>query len=366
MEARKYKTLTLLTVGLLGLVIGIAVSRFWQSRETPDSIPASSELPPSQGTDSSDVRSAGTVSRFQVFQDTSIGEPLPPSSAPVREVLAQLDQRARNGEAKAACRVAYEKSLCSTLPKQRLQYEQWLASSRRGIDLMDPKHIKQYTERIEFQDGEHRARLAWLTRHCASVDGVDASESMQLWRRAALLGSPYAAKRYASGRIFKLDSMLVLSGQLAVWRSEAPRLAFSAAEQGDLAMTLVLAGALSPYPDGSEAFLAQAVEQDGPLSLALFRRAHRALVAAYSRVNDPEDEYFIASQTKSWDIQRWIDDLSYFLGPEGVQRADELERTQLASWQPITVSSGVTNMSSWGYTSVRRATECGKTQETER
>lgn len=205
--------------------------------------------------------------------------PLPDPSQPLPGVIAELEQRARAGEAAAACRLAAEWSHCSALPERRAEFDAWLSSRRLALDLMPEALRADAAANIERELPLRERTLRELQAHCGEVPVPSPAEVARMWRAAAVGGDAAALRQYASGHAFKWGKLLDTLPELATYRAEAPGLARLAASRGDLDMALALASAYAPTGRRERTLLQQSVAADPAQGLALFRRIEAALDA---------------------------------------------------------------------------------------
>lgn len=199
--------------------------------------------------------------------------PLPPTTAPLREILAELRGRANAGEGAAACRLAAEMDYCENI-RGRLAGE--AAALRRSSWLEEA--LKKATS-PEQQKGLRAAqgamvakseRLLEESRHCEGTPEFSADERVRHWRTAAQAGNVPALRQYAVGNAFRLNDSLDNLDELRTYRAEAEAMAWRAVKAGDLPAAMALAQAYSPVPQGGRRYLlAQSVRPDAARALGL-------------------------------------------------------------------------------------------------
>lgn len=273
--------------------------------------------------------------------------PLPPLDAPLDSVLDDLRRRAAAGEPAAACRLAAELSHCDELRYRRADDQRWLAQRQAALRAIPNPDVRQTAmKNIEREMAERGERLDAIERHCAAVKTPTPQESVEQWRRAALLGHPAAMRQYASGNAFRMTSLMDTLPMLQTYKREAEPIARRLAAQGDFSMAVALAAGYNPSPMGSRSLLAQTLKPDGAMSLALYELAKQTLA------NETDLRY--ASLRR--DIDTAIEDLRANLSPDELARARGLSAKAFVDWKPLEVKGAPERISTTGgQRSVHRA-----------
>ncbi|TXI51073.1 MAG: hypothetical protein E6Q50_01820 [Lysobacter sp.] len=308
-------------------VVAIATTWFLARRTGPDIAPVVDEAavapPPVAATELKAIPSA----------------PLPPLDAPLESVLDDLRRRANAGEPAAACRLAAEYSHCDELPYRRADDQRWLAQRQVALQAIPNPDVRAIAmKNIEREMAERGGRLDTIERHCASVRTPSPQESVELWRRAALLGHPAAMRQYASGNAFRTNRLMDALPMLDTYKREAESIARKLAAQGDFSMAVALAAGYNPSPIGSRSLLAQTLKPDGAMSLALYELAKRSLP------NDGDLRY--ASLRR--DIDTAIEDLRANLSPDDLARSRDLSAKAFVDWKPLEVKGAPERISTTG------------------
>ncbi|MAL02891.1 MAG: hypothetical protein CL625_01245 [Arenimonas sp.] len=252
-------------------------------------------------------------------------QPLPSLDLPLAEVLPELERRAALGEAGAACRLATELASCQWLPMRREQHLNWLVERQRVLENTaasgDAKALASFTRRFEQQSESRERGLAAQEARCAGVTPPDEPTMARRWYHAARLGSRVAQRYWATGRSFPPTAMLNSQAELAVYRAQAPDMAWRLVREGDLPTTLAMAGALAPLDSRRFSLLGQAVQEDPVESLALYLRLQETLAESNPQALDLLQE-----------VGHRIELLGELTTP--AQRADaERRKREMAQWQ---------------------------------
>jgi hypothetical protein len=174
---------------------------------------------------------AATLPKPAQGADT-LDRPLPPLDAPFTEVVDVLRERARNGDAESACRLAAEYALCASVPRQLSDFERWLAQRQLAIRLIsDPILLKEAKDNVRRELGPRERSVSKIRRHCAGVDQASPTDIANDWLSAAKAGSLAAMKNFASGNAFRWDSILDVLPELSEYRSLAEPMAIEVAKK---------------------------------------------------------------------------------------------------------------------------------------
>jgi hypothetical protein len=222
---------------------------------------------------------AATLPKPAQGADT-LDRPLPPLDAPLAEVVDVLRERARNGDAESACRLAAEYALCASVPRQLGDYDRFRSAiERENAEAASPEGLR-YVEKAR----RHiETDLDYTLGHCAGVEQASPAQLARYWLQAAKAGNLPAMKMFASGNAFRRDRLLDLLPELAEYKVLAESMAIKVANAGSQRMMFALAIAYLP-PDerlpnlraqsaGAEgiSLLSQSVTQDRAKSIALLR-----------------------------------------------------------------------------------------------
>lgn len=249
--------------------------------------------------------------------------PLPPLDAPLSLIVDDLRERAAKGEAAASCRLAAEYAYCGQLSYRRAEMDRWLSERERALVLISSPDAKRGAAKsIEREMALRQTRVDELSNHCSGATIPTASEVARTWRSSALAGNPAAMKQYASGNVFRMNSMLDALPELAIYKQEAERVATVAAKRGDFDMLLLLAAGYSPSQTASRPLLAQALEPDLARSLALYRHARDQLKRSGHE-----------SERISYEVEDRIRSLEAGLSAQEATRAAQIG-SELQRWDP--------------------------------
>jgi hypothetical protein len=264
------------TFAALGVsfVLGIAGARFLFDSTPGETAPEAREtstatLPSSHV---AAIRAPATTLPKPAQGGDTLDRPLPPLDAPFAEIVDALRERARNGDAESACRLAAEYALCASVPRQLSEFERWLAQRQLAIRLnSDPILLKDAEVNVRRELGPRERSISKIRKHCADVDLAAPAEIANDWLNAAKAGSLAAMKNFASGNAFRWDSILDVLPELSEYRTLAEPMAIEVAKNGDQEMMLALAAAYSPLKIGSRNLLAQTISPNREKSIALYR-----------------------------------------------------------------------------------------------
>ncbi|MGD9582755.1 MAG: hypothetical protein AB7V26_03655 [Lysobacterales bacterium] len=215
--------------------------------------------------------------------------PLPAPDAPLASFIDELRERADQGDARAACRLAAELRHCETvdvtLAQAQLRARQ--LQQMKSFQRPEPATEEQRKafeasakQRADYEAGLEKqiANALQATEHCAAVPRASPREQVRYWRQAALAGHLPSMAMYASGNVFRMRNSLAHLPDLEVYRHEAPALAKRAALAGDNQSLIALAWAYGVHDDHmNPGLLAQAVTPDPGEALSLLLLAQRRL-----------------------------------------------------------------------------------------
>lgn len=161
--------------------------------------------------------------------------PLPPPGASLKETLPSLQAQAAEGDAVAACRIAFELDRCMKLP--------WLVAAANAASREPAGAIAEQRERVA-------ALAAWRTRNaalgesaCAGIDQVDPALVWSYAIAAALAGNRQARFVVINGFSAGLDVMRPerTLEEWAEWRQHVARLESDGIADGDLRIVAIAA-----------------------------------------------------------------------------------------------------------------------------
>lgn len=273
--------------------------------------PAPADTDQATRTGEHNAASVATAASAPQTIEASASQPLPPLDAPVADILDTLEQRARAGDARAACRLASELRRCGSLQRRRaLDFSRSLSEST-------PRQVSD-----EMVDVAARMSVALENdeRACAGVPPERSADAV-LWLQRAAAGQHLPSMiAFAGGYWMAGDSSFVAHPQVvAAYSRDALPMALATIESGDPtlanALGLAYAGRWSGTP------LDRLVPRDDALAYALLTASREAAPAApmptgRPRIDDPH--------------ARTLADLDAALAPEQRARAAS-ERARLAA-----------------------------------
>jgi len=191
---------------------------------------------------------------------------LPSMELPLQSTIATLIQRADQGDAEAACRLALEYQKCDEVEKQLMSID----------DLSRGGEVENVVATVSI--GSDSSNFYSGVEHCAGVQPPAPGRVAELLRRSASNGNPAAMRAYATGAGFSYDSLLEEIDELRAYKTLGPQVARSAILDGDGTVLLSLAAAHQPETHlFAKPLLAQAVSIDVVEALALFEVARSEL-----------------------------------------------------------------------------------------
>lgn len=316
--------LGVLLIGLLG-VVGVAIHSHVNAGPTPVPGPAAVTATASGETDPNvhgdpekparepvDVAAGPGSGTLPPSAPASLAaQPLPPLDAPVADILDALEQRARAGDVRAACRLASELGRCGSLQRRRAM------DLGRSLAQSPPRQISD-----EMVDVAARISMALEAdeRACVGVAAERTADAV-LWLQRAAAGRHLPSMvAFAGGFWMSGDSSFVARPEVvATYARDAVPMALATLEAGDPtlanALGLAYAGRWSGTP------LDRLVKRDDAQAYALLAAAGAAAPAPPMPIvrRTPEDPH-----------ARTLADLEASLAPEQRARA-ESERLRLAA-----------------------------------
>ena len=198
--------------------------------------------------------------------------PLPPHDVPLAQVRDELEQRARSGDRRAACRLAVDLIRCQELPTVRAASSAMERSLARDDVARDEPNVGF---RIDFL-ARTQNRLEALEPLCAGIDPLDAAQGFDWLLRAAELGHAPSMAEFARRPAVPFQSYLSELDRLRVYRERAPEMAMRAIAAGDVSLLPELASAHLDNP-GHMGFspLSQLVEKDNATAYAYYALMQR-------------------------------------------------------------------------------------------
>lgn len=212
--------------------------------------------------------------------------PLPPMDSPVVETVLALRERARSGDAVAACRLAADLMLCD-----------WLQPSRATIS----------------DDTEHR---------CRGLDESDLRESARWLRAAARAGHVPSMRTYAETAGVPFDKQSTRLDDMKVHREEAASMLEAAARGGSISAvhTLLMVHLVqAEFP-----LLHEIYDGRRDASEALSYRMLFELAAEPNIEKDPPEERVAVFRDYALKIGK--------LSPTQIENAEQRARQRFAAW----------------------------------
>lgn len=310
--------------------------------------PALAAMPPAEETTAGEGDGAADPSAAPSPPAPRPARPLPDPAAPLATIVSELEQRARGGEAAAACRLAAEWSHCAMLPERRAEFDAWLSNRRLALDMLPEANRAEAAARIERELPLREQHLRALQAHCGDVPVPSPAEVARVWRAAAVGGNTAALRHYASGNGFRWATLMDVLPELATYRAEAPGLARLAASRGDLDMAVALASSYAPTGGRHRTLLQQSVAPDPAQGLALYRHIEAALDAGGA-----------GTTRLAMEVSERIATLEKSLPPEELARAARHGNEMAAQWQPLQLRGAAQMQATGAVRSIDRAW-CGR------
>lgn len=323
----------LLRLSAIIIAVVVAVVLFVQRERWVDSSPADSagavETPDADR--GADPAATAAMLAVAPVEPAPPAGPLPPLDAPLAQVAPELERRAAAGETGAACRLAYELSVCRWSSGDHETHARWLRRKTQELDRIEAQKntaaINKFRSEFESELARREEQLAKRNERCQGFTQVEPSLMAQRWYQAARLGSLSARRLWVGGEALPPDGYLASTAELALYRATAGDMAWQLVREGDLPTTLRVAHAISGMHRGRYSLLAQALPEDRAMAIALYRRALQALEGNDNRGAEP--------------LRRQIEAELDLLGD--LSRADELaeaERRALefADWTAVDAS----------------------------
>jgi hypothetical protein len=205
---------------------------------------------------------------------------LPARDAPLASVIADLEQRARGGDARAACRLAADLSRCALLPRRR-EFRAMIDPLRDGGDrgsrrggAVDWQIDTAARLDVTLEDDE---------RLCEGITREQSRRSIDWLHRAAQAGHVPSMAAFGSGNWMSTEPAFIHQPELvAAFARDAARMAAAALDAGDRSLLeplgLAYAGRGSLVGP-----LGELIEPDPAKAHALLQLASESADAAPSR-----------------------------------------------------------------------------------
>lgn len=255
--------------------------------------------------------------------------PLPPPDAPLRESIAALDQAARRGDAKAACRLAGELRRCRVAARWEGELR---TSPQTAADFglsMNPEATAEF-DRVQ---ARRRGVMEAAIEHCRGVEREHFATDAAYLSMAAAAGHRPSQIEFIAGHHLQPAAMLADPSQLQVYRANANRYFTNALEAGDLAV-------LRPWREATEsdqaalrAFLPEAWLEPGFFAALFARLTPEQQISVQQHLRISQEIVPTAAQTRAADelFDRYFADSTPV--PGHVRPPDEGNETVLLNEQ---------------------------------
>ena len=280
----------LIPVAMLALGAGIG---FWtRDRQSPADAPIGTDTAPGEaataapatsrkasdgnvGDASSTTTAAVKATGFELNAQVApsfAAAPLPPLDAKIADIYDTLKERARQGDGKAACRLAIELQQCSTrdFMLQGADRATRMMANRPNAATPDARRQEWESRMLDVAQRQIDYAVA-LDERCQGLSQDQVAEHVDWWRAAALSGHVPSMVHYAKGDGFRLNATLDNLDRLAAYRGEAERLMRAAAAAGSAEALQQLLLSYAPERDPRGTLLQQAIEPDPVEAAALLR-----------------------------------------------------------------------------------------------
>lgn len=299
----------LIPVAMLALGAGIG---FWtRDRQSPMDVPAGTGTAPgaaataapvtarqasdgevgdAAATKTASAKAAGFEFSGQVAPGFAAA-PLPPLDARIADIYETLKERARQGDGKAACRLAIELQQCSTrdFMLQGADRATRMMSNRPNAAAPDARRQEWESRMLDVAQRQIDYAVA-LDERCQGLSQDQVAEHVDWWRAAALSGHLPSMVHYAKGDGFRLNATLDNLDRLAAYRGEAERLMRAAAASGSAEALQQLLLSYAPERDPRGTLLQQAIEPDPIEAAALLRLMQERGIALSRSEMSPRGE----------------------------------------------------------------------------
>ncbi len=196
--------------------------------------------------------------------------PLPPVNAPVASYYRELRARALSGDAKAACRIAHDRTQCSS---SREYHREMVAKFERQLASPEELGNTPYLARLPVMHATFRKDLKAIEERCAGfAPDPNEPETWQYVLSSAQGGNAASMARFLFGYEMqpKYNEPATNPEAWVAYKQNASEFLQSALRQGDSLAFLIAARA---YQGPSQTFGARVVEPDPILSITYFAAA---------------------------------------------------------------------------------------------
>lgn len=264
------------------------------------------------------------------------GLPLPPANVPLKDIVPELERRARGGDARASCRLGFEMLRCRRRAASRANeaFQTEFLARMRDDTPEQKKHLEQQI-RAAARAREAGARDDAI---CAGIEPAATDLMFDWFLHAAERGNPTARLQFLQQIPVDPDRMASEAERLRVYRDVAPRLASSAIAEGDPRVLRLLAFAHFAAPPDTPRWqvlpsgLRHLLPADNERALAYWILAERYAPTPYDAPLAARRAQVVPGYTAPGDRFRAA------LGPEGIAAAEalaaEIERTHFSSTTP--------------------------------
>jgi len=269
-------------------------------------------------------------------RQTSPGAPFPKAST-AREVTAILHERVATGDSQAACQLAREIEFCADAEAyaQRMSaFAERVNGLERDSEVLNKNDVLDTLTELAKVRGEY----------CAGMPRSTPSETVALWRKAALRGHLPSMLQYGSGLAFPRGRLLDTLDELKAYKQEGVQITKEVAQRGNLQANLMLARAYAPQTTGPDytPLLRQAVTPDPAQSLAYYMIAQLLQQSAQSKritaLQLETEAKGLRMMMSEWDVsegERRFAELQRSLTPVSGSDFDPLAQGERDSNQPI-------------------------------
>jgi hypothetical protein len=235
----------------------------------------------SAGSTTTPAATAAPASASNAAQRMPAAAPLPPRDAPLASVMADLEQRARGGDARAACRLAADLSRCALLPRRRTfraMVDPLRDGGGRRSGAVDWRIDAAARLDVTLEDDE---------RLCEGIGREQSRRSIDWLYRAAQAGHVPSMAAFGSGNWMSTEPGFIHQPELvAAFARDAGRMAVAALDAGDRSLLVPLG--LAYAGRGSVVGpLGELVEPDPAKAHALLQLATESADAAPSGGRGP-------------------------------------------------------------------------------
>lgn len=258
-----------------------------------------------------------------------------PRAATAREAVQQLRSRADAGDAQATCQMARELEFCSG--SEAFSHRMGLMAARINADQVAALNKNDVLQTM--------AELAKVrNEYCEGMHALSPSESVAMWRRAAMRGHLPSMLHYGSGLAFRQDRLLDTLDELMVFRRDAAEVTKRVARSGHLQANLMLARAYAPRMTGPDRtpLLRQAVQPDAAQSLAYYMLAEQlqrdtasASISPLGLQTETKGLRLMMSPGEVVEGERRFDELRRLLAPTPAGQFDPVAQSERDANQPV-------------------------------